>query len=213
MDRFLTLNPEAWDKMGHTVLTIAVILIVGAVVLKFIGFALSLMASKNLISFPFFIFFQSALKWIAIIIVTLLILQQVGIPLNSVWAVISAIIAMVAIGFVAVWSVLSNLLCTLVLLIFHPFRIGDEVEIIDPVMTAGMRGKVRNINLMFTTLQENSGPSQEIMYVYVPNNLFFQKIIRCKGGVRTFSLDRQIFEEKSLLRANSAEIRDTETGS
>ena len=61
-------------------------------------------------------------------VIFLLILQQIGVSMNSVWAVLSAVVAMIAIGFVAVWSVLSNLLCTVMLLIFQPFRVGDEIE-------------------------------------------------------------------------------------
>jgi small-conductance mechanosensitive channel len=80
-------------------------------------------------------------------------------------------------GFVAVWSVLSNLLCTLMLILFHPFRVGDEIEIIDPAMTTGLAGRVRNINLVFTHLHA-AGPDAADTTLYIPNNIFFQKIIR-----------------------------------
>jgi small-conductance mechanosensitive channel len=116
-------------------------------------------------------------------------------------------VAMIAIGFVAVWSVLSNILCTLMLLIFRPFRVGDEVEIVDPAMTAGLSGVVRNINLMFTTLRtSNDG---EVIDTQIPNNLFFQKLVRKKIGENTFSLEKQIFEQRSLLRkSKEAEVKD-----
>ena len=128
----------------------------------------------------------------------LLILQQLGVSLASVWTVVSAVVAMVAIGFVAVWSILSNILCTLMLLIFQPFKVGNEVEIVDPAMASGINGVVRNINLMVTTLR--SSQNDEIIDTQIPNNLFFQKLVRKKTGNRTFGLEKQIFERNSLLR-------------
>lgn len=150
----------------------------------------------------------SAAKWLILAGTLLLIFQQLGIRLNSLWALVSTLLAMVAIGFVALWSVLSNLLCTLMLVIFHPFRIGDEIEIIDPAMTQGVGGRVRNINLIFTVVDapagENQGGDQgKEITLHIPNNLFFQKILRRKKGRQTHGLGEQVFEENSLLRQNS----------
>ncbi|MFW6241937.1 MAG: mechanosensitive ion channel family protein, partial [Thermodesulfobacteriota bacterium] len=83
-----------------------------------------------------------ALKWLLFVFGLLLALQQTGVSLNNVWTTLSAVLTLVAVGFVAVWSILSNFLCTLILLIFQPFRIGDEIEVIDPSLTSGISGKV-----------------------------------------------------------------------
>lgn len=77
-------------------------------------------------------------KWLILAGTLLLIFQQTGIRLNSLWALISTLLAMVAIGCVALWSMLSN--------------------------------------------------------------LFFQKILRRRKGLKTHGLEKQVFEEKSLLR-------------
>lgn len=151
---------------------------------------------------PLFFMIHSTLKWAIIAATFLLVLQQFGIQINSLWALVSTLLAMVAIGFVALWSVLSNLLCTLMLIIFHPFRIGDEVELIDPAMTAGSKGRVRNINLIFTVLDARDNENGQST-LHIPNNLFFQKILRITKGCHTHSLDKQIFEEKSLLKSGS----------
>ena len=142
------------------------------------------------------------LKWLIYIAFIVLLLQQIGVEINSIWTLLTATAAMVAIGFVAVWSILSNLLCTLLLIGFKPFQIGDTVELIDAGMTSGIKGTVRNINLIYTTLVESSENKDEPWRTQIPNNLFFQKVIRCKPGEETVSLEKQVFETESLLRNN-----------
>lgn len=206
---FITLlsQPEFWITSSHTVILIIIIFAVFAFLLKIIHKATNLLAAKQIISLTIANLFYNIFKWIITIVFFLLILQQIGFSIASIWTVISAMVAMIAIGFVAVWSVLSNILCTLMLLIFRPFRVGDEVEIVDPAMTAGLSGVVRNINLMFTTLRtSNDG---EVIDTQIPNNLFFQKLVRKKIGENTFSLEKQIFEQRSLLRkSKEAEVKD-----
>jgi small-conductance mechanosensitive channel len=201
-ENLFKLGPDFFLKAGHVLFNILIILIVGLTTLKLLQRAITTLETKKLIATPFVVFFNSVLRWFLLVIILLLILQQIGVPLNSMWSVISAIIAMVAIGFVAMWSILSNLLCTLMLLVFQPFQIGDEIEMIDPGATSGLTGRVRNINLMFTSLERSK--DDDISIVKIPNNLFFQKIIAVKIGHRTFGLDEQLFQEKSLLRQNGS---------
>lgn len=132
-----------------------------------------------------------------------------GFSIISVWTVVSAMAAMLAVGFVAFWSVLSNILCTLMLLIFQPFRIGDEVEVIDPSTITGLGGVVKNINLMFTTLRSEN--ESEVVDIQVPNNIFFQKFLRKKVGKNTISLEKQIFETQSLLKKEGAAQKNQQT--
>lgn len=147
------------------------------------------------------------LKWLLIVFGLLLALQQTGVSINNVWTTISAVLTLVAVGFVAVWSILSNFLCTLILLIFQPFRIGDEIEIIDPSLTSGISGKVVNINMMFTLIRETDGQGQETGVIQIPNNQFFQKYIRRKAGRKTVNLNEQIFEPQSLVQPGDREAR------
>ena len=196
------IGPEFFLKIGLTLFDILIILIVGLTTLMLLQRAVAALETKKLLASPFVAFFNSVLRWFLVGIMLLLALQQIGVPLNSVWSVISAMIAMVAIGFVAMWSILSNLFCTLMLLVFQPFRIGDEIEILDPGATSGLMGRVRNINLMFTSIERTN--EDDILIVKTPNNLFFQKMIAVKVGRRTFDLDKQLFQEKSLLRQDAA---------
>jgi small-conductance mechanosensitive channel len=196
------LEPEFFLKIGLTLFNILVILIVGLTALMLLQRAVATLETKKLLASPFVVFFNSVLRWFIVVIMLLLALQQIGVPLNSIWSIISAMTAMVAIGFVAMWSILSNLFCALMLLVFQPFRIGDEIEILDPGATSGLMGRVRNINLMFTSLERVK--EDDILIVKAPNNLFFQKMIAVKVGHRTYGLDKQLFQEKSLLRQDAS---------
>lgn len=124
----------------------------------------------------------------------ILVAQYLGIGLGNLWVFISAILAMVAVGFVAVWSVISNILCTMLLLILKPFRIGDELEILDTANPNNIiSGKAVDINIVYTTLEQSGGRGKIPSIVLVPNNIFFQKYIRLKRGKSTLTLDEQMF--------------------
>ena len=118
-----------------------------------------------------------------IVTVTLLVLMQVAGVFDNAWAFISTALLTVALGFVAAWSILSNATAAVLVLILRPFRIGDTVELMDPT-GAPMGGTVTDMNLMFTTLtlppEEGDSPDQP-MLLNVPNNLFFQRVLRTRS--------------------------------
>lgn len=134
----------------------------------------------------------SIVKVVLIVVVILLSLGFFGVSVSTLWAVLSGILALVALGFVAVWSVLSNVLCSVLLIIFPPFRIGDEIEIQEPTANFSIRGKVVSINMLMTSLEitsdEDTDAEGNIMRV--PNNIFFQKYVRCIPGKGTQSLKK-----------------------
>lgn len=196
-------GPAEWvsgflAQYGHSLWTLAVVLVGGAVCLKLTNTAITAIESKQKSPTQLTSILRLILRWLIVTATLMIGLQQIGVNIASLWGVVSAIVAMVAIGFVAVWSVLSNLLCTVVLVLMHPFRIGDEVEIIDPAATSGIKGKVTNINFVFTELDCASSETNGNV-LFVPNNLFFQKVIRRHIGRNTYALDSQLFEEKTLL--------------
>lgn len=112
---------------------------------------------------------RRTIKWIITAGALVFVLGAFGLNVGGMWGVLSTILAMVAIGFVAVWSVLSNTLCTLIIMLFRPFAVGDEVEFAgEPV-----KGRVVDLNFIYTTLDAGDGSVMQ-----VPNNLFFQKVLR-----------------------------------
>lgn len=126
------------------------------------------------------------IKWVIVIMAVLSIMGVFGLSAASLWAAFSTIFVLLAIGFVAVWSVLSNMLCSVLLVVFAPFRIGDEIEVQDAGADICVSGKVTGINLMHTTLRGHRD-GEEII-IRVPNNFFFQKYVRRLPGKRTQSI-------------------------
>jgi len=125
-------------------------------------------------------------RWLINGAAIVLLLGVAGFNLGGVWAVLATVIGMVAIGFVAVWSVLSNTLCTLIILICRPFNVGDDIELAgEPV-----KGRVVDLNFIYTTLRADDGG-----LVQIPNNLFFQKVVKRHRGESRISLTRQLNSE------------------
>ncbi len=173
-----TLVSDQLPKLLEPFARILLIVLIIFILIRFSKRTLHFFKSKELVSDYIIIASEKWLKWLFWLIGGLLILQQIGFSIGSIWTIVATLLAMVAVGFVAVWSVLSNLLCTLILVIFKPFSISDEIEIIEPNTISGLKGKVINFNVMFTTLQELRTDTKEPALIQIPNNIFFQKCIR-----------------------------------
>lgn len=123
------------------------------------------------------------LRYAILLIAALVLLGLWGFELGTIFALLGTVLGLVAIGFVAVWSVLSNFLCTLVLVVFKPFSVGDELELPGD----NVRGRVVDLSLIFTTLQ--TSPHETVL---VPNNTYFQKIFKRRPGHQTTGLGDQL---------------------
>jgi small-conductance mechanosensitive channel len=140
----------------------------------------------------FFLIVKSSIRWLLIIAVIAACLQQMGIKITNILAVLLTITGMIAIGFIAVWSVLSNILCSVILIVFRNFDIGDEIEIVEPVGGPGLKGRVVGFNIMFTILAESGEGVDAAMRTQIPNNIFFQKTLRRKPGQNTERLGQHL---------------------
>lgn len=105
----------------------------------------------------------------AIILIAFAALVQVFGVSENVWTTLTGLMAMVAIGFVAVWSILSNVMCSMILLIHRPFRVGEYIAI----NGEDISGKVLEITLLQIHLEMDDGGIAQI-----PNNLAYQKVIK-----------------------------------
>jgi small-conductance mechanosensitive channel len=110
-------------------------------------------------------------RWFLCVVVALLILQLSGLT-NHAWAILSGFIAVSAVSLVANWSVLSSGVCALIFLVYRPFEVGDQIEVMEAPDRAPVCGKVGYINLMFTTLRCNGSD------LSIPNNLLMQRIVK-----------------------------------
>jgi small-conductance mechanosensitive channel len=133
------------------------------------------------------------LRFAILVIAAVLVLGRWGFQVDTLVAVLGTILGLVAIGFVAVWSVLSNLLCAFVMVLFKPFAVGDEIELTGG---DGVKGKVVDLSLIFTTLSVGKDAT-----ILVPNNLFFQRIIKRHAGTVTVGLDYQLRQDQPMRSA------------
>lgn len=104
-------------------------------------------------------------------------LERLGVSGAVLWTAFTGFATVGAVAFFAAWSVLSNLFCTLLIYVTRAFRIGDVVELLETGDKPGMKGRVMDINMVYTTLQE-SGDFQDGTSLQVPNSLFFQRVLR-----------------------------------
>lgn len=155
--------PFNLDRLGD-LLIIYGINFVGAVIVALIGWWAAGMAERvtrrALMSAsymdPTVGAFLSSLAYYAVFVVAfLIVLQVIGIHATSLVAILGA--ASLAIG-LALQGTLSNVAAGVMLLIFRPFRLGDNIEV------AGKSGTVKNLNLFMTELA--SGDNVQVL---IPN--------------------------------------------
>lgn len=167
------LTKQQLIQYSKTVISILFIIITGILTYLILKRTFKSLARKNIISLPIYSFMKSLIRYLILIFILLLSIHKIGINVTSIWATLLTVAGMIAIGFIAVWSVLSNIMCSIFIMTFKPFRLNDHIELIEPTGGSGLKGKVIKFNLMFTILEENKKS-----IVHVPNNMFFQKSVR-----------------------------------
>lgn len=183
---------EYWTPLTVDVVYTLVVLLLSLLAYRALRSSMRAWARHGHISTGVVTLLIPIIRW-SILIVMLLVLLQHFQVLHSAWATVTGILAMVAIGLVAVWSVLSNAMCTILLLIFKPFNMGDKVNL----PSLNIQGDTVDINFVYTTLREENGS-----LVRIPNNMFFQNVVRIVPGSHptalTEQLDRRMTDEELL---------------
>jgi len=116
------------------------------------------------------------------------ILERLGVSGAVLWTAFTGFATVGAVAFFAAWSVLSNLFCALLIYITRAFRVGDVVELLEPGEKPVIKGRVVDINLVYTTLLE-SGNREDGTSLQLPNSLFFQRALRRWHGA---AADREV---------------------
>ena len=116
--------------------------------------------------------------WVIIVTAGMLVLERLGVSGQVLWTAITGFAAVAAVAFFAAWSVLSNFFCAFLIFTTQPFRVGDELEILDASDKVGMHGRVLAIHLLYTVLEEIGREDGRVTLIQVPNSAFFQKTIR-----------------------------------
>jgi small-conductance mechanosensitive channel len=120
---------------------------------------------------------RNGLRWIIYGAASLLIMERLGVSATVLWTGFTGFVTVAAVAFFAVWSVLSNLFCAILIYSTRPFKVNDVVELIDSGDKPGIKGRVIDIRLVYTTLEDVT-PEHQGALLQVPNSLFFQKALR-----------------------------------
>jgi small-conductance mechanosensitive channel len=112
------------------------------------------------------------------------ILERAGVSGTVIWTAFTGFAAVATVAFFAAWSVLSNIFCAVLIYTTRPFGLNDKVELLDGKEKEGIGGKVLDITLIYTTLQEDppedAPEGAEPSFLRVPNSLFFQRAVRLR---------------------------------
>ncbi|WP_313088681.1 mechanosensitive ion channel family protein [Pseudomonas sp.] len=131
---------------------------------------------------------RGGMRWLIIGGALIMVLERLGVSATVLWTAFSGFVAVAAVAFFAIWSVLSNLLCAVLIMTVGPFRLGDLVELVESLDKPIVKGRVIDINLLYTTLQETAADGTGAV-VQVPNSLFFQKVVRRWRGADLYPTD------------------------
>jgi len=167
----------AFDPSQALDVTIAVALIViGAWLLrKLVRWLLTNLGRRKLLPTQLTDAARRAASTLINLVAILLVLKSLGVSAKVLWSAVTGFLAVAAVAFFAAWSVLSNAFCALLLLTTRPFRVGDDIEVLESGEKPGLRGTATAIHLIYTTLTE-TGPASSVLQV--PNSLFFQRVVR-----------------------------------
>ena len=128
------------------------------------------------------------IRWTIVAGAGLLVLERMGVSATVLWTAFTGFATVGAVAFFAAWSVLSNLFCALLIFTVRPFRVGDYIEVLDTAEKPGAKGRVVDINLLYTTLEDHGitaagAPAGSAAWLQIPNALIFQRVVRRFQGV------------------------------
>lgn len=126
------------------------------------------------------------IRWVIIASALLLVLERMGVSATVLWTAFTGFATVGAVAFFAAWSVLSNLFCALLIFTVRPYRIGDYIEVLDTAEKPGAKGRVVDINLLYTTLEDHGAAytaAHGVAWLQIPNSLIFQRVVRRFHGV------------------------------
>ena len=125
---------------------------------------------------------KGLLRWTIMIAALMLVLERVGVSATVLWTAFTGFATVGAVAFFAAWSVLSNLFCAFLIFTVRPYRLGDTIEVLDLAEKPGARGRVVDINLLYTSLEDSDSATPGTL-LQIPNALIFQRVVRrWKGG-------------------------------
>ncbi len=121
---------------------------------------------------------KGMVRWFIIGGAMLLVLERLGVSAAVLWTAFSGFAAVGAVAFFAAWSVLSNFFCAILIFTVRPYRLADYIEVLDAMDKPGAKGRVIDINMLYTTLEDFGADQAQRVVLQVPNTHIFQKVVR-----------------------------------
>ena len=121
---------------------------------------------------------KGLVRWFIIAGTILLMLERLGVSATVLWTAFSGFAAVGAVAFFAAWSVLSNFFCAVLIFTVRPYRLGDYIEVLDGLDKPGAKGRVVDINMLYTTLEDFVADRSQSVVLQIPNTHIFQKVVR-----------------------------------
>lgn len=138
--------------------------------------------------------FSASLSFFVIIVISLIaslsILHQLNV--NPQEILISGGVAAIIVG-IGVSTIVGNILSSGLILTTYPAKIGDSIHVVND----NIRGKIQEINLMYTTIETEDGKE----YI-VPNNAIIQGNIRIVKDIAI--VDQLPYSEGDRIEITSA---------
>lgn len=192
-------------RSATTLLTVYGLKLIGAVVILIVGWTLSSWANRAMLRLSrrasrldptLSLFLASVSRWAILGFTIIAVLSQFGVETTSLIAVLGA--ASIAVG-LAMQGTLSHFASGVMLLIFRPFRIGDDIEVASSI------GTVRAISLFATELA-----MADNVQLYLPNGMVWGAAIKNFSAHKTRRVDLSVnVGYGNRLDAVLAMIRDT----
>lgn len=183
MKKYLPEWMHEWISLLDTVLAIALILLVAWLLRLLTRRLLARLGRHYTLPKPMEMAIRRLSSFIIWSCTLVAILDRVGVSATVLWTAFTGFAAVGAVAFFAAWSVLSNIFCTFLIFTTRPFRLGDHIEVLENGEKPGLKGRVIDINLIYTTMQETGGPAEGAL-MQIPNSLFFQRGLRRWPGGR-----------------------------
>lgn len=168
---------QDWLDVIVPALHIVLIVMVAWLVQRLLRKLLNGMAERYDLPHALLVPANGVIRWLIFSAALLLVLERLGVSATVLWSAFTGFATVGAVAFFAAWSVLSNLFCALLIFTVGPFRVGDIIELLDTAEKPGAKGRVIDINLLYTTLEDFNSPSGQSL-LQIPNALVFQRVLR-----------------------------------
>src|SRR5574343_1994697 len=181
MRRSLTLYLPEWAQDWLEIIVpggqIALILVAAWLLQNLLGRLLTRAGRHYQIPLELQMPIDGLMRWTMFAATLLLVLERLGVSATVLWTGFTGFATVGAVAFFAAWSVLSNLFCAFLIFTVGPFRVGDHIEVLDTAEKPGALGRVIDINLLYTTLEDATVPVPGTL-IQIPNSLLFQRVVR-----------------------------------